>query len=506
MSDDWWVERQQNKRLKGLEEDLGYVSASLASARSSQNRLRAELSKVSGSIEQRLNRLSSAFDAFVEISDLRVTLGLFDAQGRVRHQAKQLLMGTPVQGDVIDVDGYWLPPALAAMLGIADGVVDTEGLALASARDTRRAAVVHVLGAAVLGGRETVPAATLSEALPLLTEHVPRYQRSVWTLAADGFFGEAGWELARRRGVEFVRGLTDADRSVAASALRDIAASRAVVHMPKELDGGGALLAPLQAAERLTVLRAWVSDALEGYTGEPAAAADPLARRSLELLIDEGSPVELPLLARERELRAVIEGKTAESSTWDGPEGATVELLRRDAGDTEHPSRRALAVRAQSELLLSLAEGFAGGARGAAPTQIPVKTRYGQVVVSTDGPDATSLAKAMTLVERAGQVESQRRNVAYGALAAGVLLVVLGIVAGFGWLFLAVLALGIGAFQWLVDAKERRTAAANVVTIKEQLRTDVDRRVEAFAKTRRELLERQAAVDENLTAIRTALA
>jgi hypothetical protein len=505
MSDDWWAERQQNKRLKGLEEDLGYVSASLASARSSQNRLRAELSKVSGSIEQRLNRLSSAFDAFVEISDLRVTLGLFDAQGRVRHQAKQLLVGTPVSGDVTDVDGYWLPPALAAMLGIADGVVDAEGLALASARDARRAAVVHVLGAAVLGGRDTVPAVTLAEALPLLTEQVPRYQRAVWTLAADGFFGEAGWELARRRGVDFVRGLPDEDRSKMATALRDVAATKAVVHVPKELDGNSDLLTILQAGERLTVLRTWVSDALEGYTGEPAAAADPLARRSLELLIDEGSADELPLLARERELRAVIEGKSVESSTWDGPEGSTVELLRTDAADTEHPSRRALAVRAQSDLVLSLADGLATTARGAAPTQVSTKTRYGKVVVSTDGPDATSLAKAMTLVEHAGQVESQRRNVAYGAIVAGVLLVVLGIVAGFGWLFLAALALAVGAYQWLADTKERRTAAANVVTLKEQLRVDVDRRVEAFVKTRRELLEQQAAVDENLTAIRNAL-
>jgi len=505
MSDDWWIERQQNKRLKGLEEDLGYVSASLASARSSQNRLRAELSKVSGSIEQRLNRLSAAFDAFVEISDLRVTLGLFDGQGRVRHQAKQLLVGTPVAGEVADVDGYWLPPGLVALLGIADGVVDADALALASARDTRRAAVLHVLGAAVLGGRETVPATTLADALPALLEHAPRYQRAVWTLAADGFFGESGWELARRRGVEFVRGLSDADRFSATSALRDVVVPKAVVHLPKELDNSKELLAIMQGGERLAVLRAWVADTLDGYTGEPAAEADPLARRSLELLIDEGSPVELPLLARERELRAVIEGKTVESSTWDGPEGSTAELLRTDAGDAGHPSRRALAVRAQSELLLSVAEDFATAARASAPTQLSARTRYGQVVVSTDGPDATSLAKAMSLAEHAGRVESHRRATAYGAVAVGAILVVLTIVAGWGWIFLAVSAAAVAVFQWLTDAKERKNAATEAANAKEKLRTEVALRVEAFAKTRQELLERQAAVDDNLAALRTAL-
>src|ERR1044072_3511848 len=91
MSDDWWAERQQNKRIEGLQEDLSYVSASLSQGRASQNRLNARLPKVRGSLQQRLDRLSAAFDAFVEISDLRVTLGLFDTHGRVRHQARQLL-------------------------------------------------------------------------------------------------------------------------------------------------------------------------------------------------------------------------------------------------------------------------------------------------------------------------------------------------------------------------------------------------------------------------------
>ena len=261
----------------------------------------------------------------------------------------------------------------------------------------------------------------------------------------------------------------------------------------------------MQGGERLAVLREWVADVLGGYTGEPATAADPLARRSLELLIDEGSPVELPLLARERELRAVIEGKTVESSTWDGPEGATVELLRADAGDAEHPSRRALAVRAQSELLLSLAESFATAARATAPTQLSARTRYGQVIVSTDGPDATSLAKAMSLAEHAGRVESHRRATAYGAAGVGVIFVVLAIAAGWGWIFLAATAAAVAVFQWLTDTKERKDAAAAAARAKESLRSEVGLRVEAFAKARRELLERQAAVDENLEALKTTL-
>ena len=504
MSDDWWAERQQNKRLQGLEEDLSYMSASLSSARASQNRLKAELSKMSGSLDQRLNRLSAAFDAFVEISDLRVTLGLFDDHGRVRHQAKQLLAGGAL-GDVSDVDGYWLPPALVALRGVGDGVVDEEALTLAAARDPLRAAVWHVLMTSVLGARKTVPAATLDVALPMLTGTLSGYQRAVWLLSADGLFGAAGEELARRRAVEYLRGLSDEERSAALAKLREVAVPKAVVSVPTELDGGGGLQTVLQACERLTVLRAWVTDAVGGYTGEPAAEVDPVARQTVELLINEGSTVELPLLARERELRAVIEGKATASTTWDSPAESTVELLRAATTAEDHPNRRAHAVRAHAALLLDMAEGFANTAQEPGPESLSVRTRYGQVTITPTGPDLASLERALSSADRAAEVESQRRLVAYGAAAVSVLFVVLSIVAGWGWVFVALGALGIGLYQWLADAKDRRDSAAVAVRAKEELRKDVTRRVDAFAATRADIAKRQPAVAEDLTAIRAAL-
>ncbi|MDQ3789949.1 MAG: hypothetical protein M3422_22250, partial [Actinomycetota bacterium] len=403
MSDDWWTDYRQNKRLAGLEEDLGYVSASLSQARASQNRLKAELSKVSGSLEQRLNRLSAAFDAFVEISDLRVTLGLFDSHGRVRHQAKQLLAGAGV-ADVSDADGYWLAPALIALRGVADGVVDDEALALAMARDPWRTSAFHVLLTSVVGGRSTVP--TLAPALPPLPQEVPAYQRAVWLLAADGFFGADGCELARERCAELVAGVTDGSL---VTALRDVAAPRADVQVPKELDGGGSMADALQACERLAVLRTWVTEALGGYTNEPDGEPDELARTSLELLIDEGSPVELPLLARERELRAVIEGSEAAKSTWDSPVGTATEMLRADL-TSDRPNRRALATRASGPVLVTVAEKLAEAARVEAPSSLDVRTRFGRVTITPTGPDATSMRKALDLAERSAQVDSKRRE------------------------------------------------------------------------------------------------
>jgi hypothetical protein len=501
MSDDWWTERQQNKRLAGLEEDLTYVSSALSSARASQNRLKAELSKVQGSLEQRLNRLSAAFDAFVEISDLRVTLGLFDSHGRVRHQAKQLLTGAGLP-EVSDVDGYWLAPALLALSGVADGAVDDDALGLAAARDPLRTAAFHVLLTSVVGGRSTVPSlAPALPALPALPVEVPAYQRAVWLLAADGFFGTEGWELARGRCAEFVAGVTDGSL---AAALRDVAAPKAVVTVPKELDGGGSLATSLQAAEKLTVLRTWVTEALAGYTNEPDAEPDELARRTLDLLIDEGSAVELPLLARERELRAVIEGKETAKSTWDSPAGTAADLLRADLA-SERPNRKALAVRASAPVLVRLAEEFATTAREEAPASLDVRTRYGRVTITPTGQDDTSMRRALDLVARTANVESQRKYVAIGAGAVGVLLVVLAVFAGWGWVLPGLVALAVAGYQWFADGKERKNAAEEAERSRKALVTDVDQRVEAFAKTRRELQDRQATVDEDLTALRAAL-
>src|SRR6266545_4632386 len=113
MSD--WADYRQNREIRELQDDLSRVSSSLASAHTSNRRLQSELSKVTGSIEQRLNRISAAFDAFVELSDLRMTLALFDEHARVRHRARQLFGEHPLPGELSDVDGYWLAPAVLAI-------------------------------------------------------------------------------------------------------------------------------------------------------------------------------------------------------------------------------------------------------------------------------------------------------------------------------------------------------------------------------------------------------
>ncbi|OLF11073.1 hypothetical protein BLA60_13805 [Actinophytocola xinjiangensis] len=502
MSDNWYTDYSQNKRLRGLEEDLSNVSASLASARSSQRRLRAELSKVQGSMEQRLDRLSRAFDAFVEISDLRVTLGLFDDQGRVRHQARQLLRAEQTSSFVSDVPGYWLAPAYVALSVVVDGVSDVESLATARDRDPLRATVFHVLGAGLLGGRDTVTASMLADALPAFGPTMPGYQRAVWTLAADGFFGEAGWELVRRRGIEFLAGLgpevdaVNRVRQVGTAAVR-------TTPLPRTIDGATELSTTLDAAARLGTLRTWVDEALGAWTNEPASAVDPSVRRCLELLVDEGSPEELPLLARERELRAVIESASGEAPAWDAPAGDTLDLLLADAADSAHPGRRAVAVRMCAEHVLTTADRLAETARLPFPPRVQVRTRRGTVTLTARGPE--SLDAVHRRIDAASEISAQGRVVSSVLGLVGIGFLVLTVVAGWGWAVVAIAGLLAAGVSWFKDQQSRVRAVEDAQRARVSLSEEIDQRMSTLDECRTTLLEHQSAITPNLEALRTAL-
>ena len=506
----WGGDWAQNRRIREMTEDISYVSSALSSAQSSQRRLKAELSKVRGSMEQRLDRLSSAFDAFVEISDLRMTLGLFDAQGRVRHQARQLLARTPIDGEVSDVDGYWLPPALSAMLIAVDGVLDTEAIDLARARDERRTAVFFVLGAMVLGGRKAVTDELLAAALPELSGEVPAYQRAVWTLLADGFFGTAGWELARARGRALLAGLSEEDKANAVAEMSTIATpaiTPVTVSAPRKLDGIAEVVSSLNAAQQLSGLLSWTTDALAGFTNEPESDADPLARETLEQLVNEGSPVEQPLLNRERELRAVIEanGAGTRRNGWDAPVGDALGMLRDDVRDTEHAGRRALAIRITGPHILAAGEKYAQLARRPVPPKVNARTRHGMVTITAAGPEAASLAAAAGSIRAQDNSAGQRRMVAWVLFGVTALLVVAGLFVGAGWFVPAALTLGFGGWQYFQARQEEAEATAQVTYLRQSFEKDLDKQVTEFVSVRDELLDRQAKVDSEIAELRSLL-
>src|ERR1044072_3548861 len=119
----WWgmSEYRQTSRIYALEDDLANAQAAQHRATSKLRSEMSKMNKVAGSLEQRLDRLTNAFDAFVELTEVRRQLAVYDTAAAVRLRAKQLIVGIGGQQDVPDVDGYWLVPALRALYAAQAG-------------------------------------------------------------------------------------------------------------------------------------------------------------------------------------------------------------------------------------------------------------------------------------------------------------------------------------------------------------------------------------------------
>src|SRR6266508_5703426 len=142
----WWGNREQ--MLRERSEDLAAEAASQAAA---QRRLAAQLSTLEGSLERRVSRMAAAFDAFVELSDMRMDLALHAPAARARLQVHRLLDAVGAVGAVDavgavgalgvgspgapplppdDVLFYWLVPAAEALAPRLAGALPAAGSAL----------------------------------------------------------------------------------------------------------------------------------------------------------------------------------------------------------------------------------------------------------------------------------------------------------------------------------------------------------------------------------------
>jgi len=93
------------------------------------------VAQLTGSIEQRLDRLTKAFYAFVELSDLRAEMAVFEDEASVRHAALRLLRSLlrratdpdvefqlpPLPADLPRCRGYWLGPAAGSVAASVAG-------------------------------------------------------------------------------------------------------------------------------------------------------------------------------------------------------------------------------------------------------------------------------------------------------------------------------------------------------------------------------------------------
>src|SRR5690349_21617779 len=135
---DWWRERRQNEQLEDLQSEMSY-------ARQETSRLQSQLSKIQGGLQERVNRLSTAFDAFVELSDLRYEMsGFLDAAELRRYTSRVLsamASSTPLPPPTNPVPQYWLGPATEALIELTGGTEQARDTPLALDQQARGMAI-----------------------------------------------------------------------------------------------------------------------------------------------------------------------------------------------------------------------------------------------------------------------------------------------------------------------------------------------------------------------------
>lgn len=475
-----WTDYSQNRRIRELEEGLDSAHARMASERS---RMRSELSHIRGTLEQRLNRVSASLDAFIELSDIRVTLAMFDDSALARHRTLQMLDGVPLSHlELEDVPGYWLVPAARGLHALLSDDVGTARLRFdeAARRDAPRTrhfaalatALTRAEHARAMGENATTE---LLPHLPVPTEQVTRGQRALWLLTADGSFGDDAREqllLATIRhwshqqvSVPTVTGLSTVSPLKGSSSRRG--------RIRASLKDSEGISQRATAALQISELRENVAR-ITALSGEetplqalaPDEASAEFLTQTLRMLVEEGSAEEAPLLARASTLRAIIEDNRQDISLpqWTDPVGTVTELLGDDLSrEGAPPHRRTFALVLQRSAVMDRAEELVRQASVPVEDSTTATVQGVRVEITSNGAEPGNLERARQQLYQRVTHEGSARVYLWGCLAMTVLLVVLGLASGNGFVWFLCLTAAVGAgVAFAVDQKGRKETQAMV--------------------------------------------
>src|SRR5690606_8501786 len=137
-----------------------------------------------------------------------------------------------------DVPGYWLAPAIEALVLIMSGEDAAEPLTLATQLDDRRTALFLCLALAVCGQGDRIHASWLGTAFGDLSADRPVTpgQRALWLAAARGAYGPVGKIFVLRK-LDAVAVPTEDERWLAALGAPEASSPEgaAVVEVPPSL-------------------------------------------------------------------------------------------------------------------------------------------------------------------------------------------------------------------------------------------------------------------------------
>lgn len=495
MSDDWsWTfssEYGRDRMLRDRLEDLEQVSAS---SRANESRLRATLQRTQGSLETRLTALSRAFDAYVELGDVREQLRAFTGTAEIRRYALRAVkaLGQGRRPEPLPADRtYWLVPALQAIVARSDGQADPEAEAKAVELD-RDAETFMVATLGMLG-----QGASVADRVPglLVTDTgLTVEQQALWFAVLDGVYGPSVLAALRASLTPALR-LDESGRELWRLWLLDAAPGN-------------------DRLDELTWLHQQLTTTPPDSTPDPAApaVAPPVTgvdrlKAVAARMIAEGRSDERDLLARAEVLRAVIE--TPSTVVPDADEREQAEQLTVPtavqqaivAAPSGSTIRREL-LSWLTPVLVPVVDQIAASAI-AGPVTLAAKTPGGQLAVTATGADpadvqrvkSAAAAIAPDSVKRIGLTVLAALLVVAamvlfisGQTAAGVVLLVGGVIAGVP-----------AALAWRDAKAQRQQLAVDVAEVDRAIARATERATSAD-RTNAERADQLRSVHADLTA------
>ncbi|WP_343953671.1 hypothetical protein [Nonomuraea longicatena] len=357
----------------------------------------------------------------------------------------------PTPPEFGDISGYWLPPAVLALVAILSGDDPMEHLSLAAGRDQQKTALFLCLALAVAGHGDRIHASWLGTAFGDLSleQPVAHGQRALWLAAARGAFGPAGKIFVLRKldapavpahadPREWVQALAPGEPSVVVPA--------SLVDFP-EMAEIPELARPAQAAARMTRLRARCAEITSARQADQESSA-PLTNQSATPAATwaEDEPI------------AVLRTQIGLGGP-EGPRGSLTAHLLDDLRPGADPHLAAIALHVAAPILRAYADELEADTRLMPPGTVDVALLGHRIVLHPEGPDTESLAAAEHQIAATGAKARRMPVVAGLLLLVGVVAVVCAFLVT-GWLAVLGVA-GLGLSGWLLWQRRRALEADN---------------------------------------------
>lgn len=407
---------------------------------------------------------------------------------------------------VTDVPGYWLAPAIEALVLIMSGEDAAEPLTLATQLDDRRTALFLCLALAVCGQGDRIHASWLGTAFGDLSADRPVTpgQRALWLAAARGAYGPVGKIFVLRK-LDAVAVPTEDERWLAALGAPEASSPEgaAVVEVPPslrdfpEVANVPEIARAIEAAARLRRLRERCVE-ITSVSGHSAGEGGV-----------EVTKVVSGMIWAEDEPLAVLRSLIGQGEP-EGPLSSLTGHLLHDVRPGGDPHLAALAIYVAGPAVKAAAESLVEVVREPPPEEVTVPLLGYPVKLRPEGPDQEALAAAE---ERIRAEYAPRRSRAWPAyLTLGVAAVVC--VAGVALMLTlpgalplpmvlvgGLLALGLGGWGGYLLWRRRARAHAELQQVQARVRElseSAEKAVWALHEYARESVERANAAAEDL--------